>query len=165
MLSNEVGITILIILSLFIFAKIFCKIIFPAIVEANTVYIEMNPDWVKHRIKEKYYGFYDMDIILVNDPFNQVPRFKKSKDKKRLQLLLPNDISVDDSDSIAQMALASKLKIYHNLWFPDKPAYWLSILCYMLDGGDIQEKAVSWEEANKINEEKDNKPIDDNDVL
>ena len=132
---------------------IFDRIIFPKIVEKRTKYIEVNPKWITPKLQKEYYGFQDIDIILVEDPFGCVPRFRETKNN-RYELLISNDTSVKDIDGVAHLALAGKIKMKDGLWFPEKPPYWLSILCYMLDGGDIKQEATSWEE-------KDKKPIDD----
>lgn len=123
--------------------------------EKTTKEIERNPKWITPKLKEKYYGFSDIDIITVESPIGSLPRFrlkeKKNKDdEERLELLIPEDTSVNDIDEVAKLALQGKLFLYHNISISDKPAYWLSILCYMLDGGDINIKET----------EKDKKPID-----
>jgi hypothetical protein len=38
--------------------------------------------------------------------------------------------------------------VKYGVLFQDKPIHWLSILCYMLDGGDIKQEATSWEKVN-----------------
>ena len=52
----------------------------------------------------------------------------------------------NDIDKIAALALRGKINIFYGLMTPDKPAYWLAILLYMLDGGDIKQEAISWED-------------------
>ena len=59
--------------------------------------------------------------------------------------MIPNDTLTKDAEEVVRLALVGKIYIKHNLFFPDKPTHWLSILCYMLDGGDINEVATSWE--------------------
>lgn len=49
-----------------------------------------------------------------------------------------------DIEDIGRLALATKIKIKCGLWFPEKPLYWLSIICYMLDGGDIHMTDTSY---------------------
>ncbi len=133
--------------------KMFDKIIFPWIVNKRTEDIEKNPKWITSKLQNTYYGFNDMDIVTVNSPFGMLPRFRINKKQNKLQLLIAEDTSTNDIDNIAQLALAGKLKIKYGLWYPDKPTYWLAILNFMLDGGDIQQMDA------KI--EKDKKPIDD----
>ena len=154
MLSNEACIIIIAVISLYTGYKIFDRILFPIMVNKLTKYVEMNPEWITPKLRKEYYGFYDIDIILVNDPLGCVPRFKKTKDK-RFQLLISEDTSVKDIEDVGRLALATKIKIEYGLWFPEKPLHWLSILCYMLDGGDIKQESTRWEEV-----EKDKKPID-----
>ena len=156
MFSEEVCVILAILIGLFLGWKIFSKLLFPILVNKSTKDIEVNPEWITPKLREKYYGLHDIDIVLVDDPFGCIPRFRETK-SKRLQLLISDDTSVKDIDDVARVALAGKLKLKYGIWFPDKPVFWLSILCYMLDGGDIHEEAVSWKEK-----EKDNKPIDDN---
>ena len=123
---------------------IFNYIALPILIKRTTKEIEKNPNWITPKLREKYYGFSDIDIITAESSMGALPRFrlkeKKNKDdEERLELLIPEDTSVNDIDEVAKLALQGKLYIYHNISMPDKPAYWLSILCYMLDGGDIQQ--------------------------
>ena len=130
--------------------EIFNKVIFPWIVDKKTVDVEINPKWIMNELQNKYYGFHDIDIVIVNCPLGMLPRFRMSKIyKDRIQLLIPEDTSTRDIDRIAQMALAGKIKIKYGLWFPNKPTHWLAILNYMLDGGDIKIEATKWEEKDK----------------
>lgn len=134
--------------------------IFPMIVRKTTKELEKNPKWITPKLKETYYGFSDIDIITAESSIGALPRFRlniKKKNEIRLEVLIPNDIPVDNIDEIAEIALQGKLYLYHHLYFPDKPAYWLSILLYMLDGGNIRQEGVSWE----INYKQDKKPVDD----
>lgn len=136
---HELQVLVITIALLIILFEIFNKTIFPWIVSIRTKDIEKNPKWIISELQEKYYGFKDMDIIIVNSPLGMIPRFRVDKDdKNRLQMLLPENISLRDIDNIAQIALAGKIKIKYGLWFPDKPANWLAILNYMLDGGNIR---------------------------
>jgi len=128
---------------LFLYAcyRTFDRHVFPILVERKTKILEKNPKWIAPKLKQDYYGFYDIDIIVVEDPFDCVPRYRVSKeDDTRLELLISEDVTTNDVDHIAQIALAGKIKIKYGLWFPDKPTYWLSVLCFMLDGGNIQLK-------------------------
>lgn len=122
--------------------KLFIK---PWLIEKNTKDIEVNPKWITPKIRSEYYGLYDVDIVLAQSTFGLLPRCRLSKDKKRLQLLIPEDTLTRDIDLVAQLALAAKIKITYGLWYPEKSAHWLSILCYLLDGGDIKESATKWE--------------------
>lgn len=133
------------ILLVYIIMNLFNKYLFPLLVDKRTKDIEINPKWIVPKLKEKYYGFHDMDIIIVDSPLGELPRFRLSKNKKKLQLLLPEDISTDDFEMVAQIALVGKLKLFYGEWHPDKPAYWLSILLYLLDGGDIRIDSTKWE--------------------
>lgn len=139
-----------VIILLYVMYEFFNKIIFPWIVNTRTKDLEKNPKWIMPKLKETYYGFKDMDIITVNSPLGMLPRFRlDKKEKDRLQLLIPEDISTHDIDGIAQLALAGKIRIKYGLWYPDKSAHWLAILNFMLDGGDIRIEATKWEENNK----------------
>lgn len=150
MIIHNICMCISVIAILYGMYEIFNKIIFPWIVNTRTKDIEKNPKWIIPKLKETYYGFKDIDIIIVDSPLGMLPRFRLAKGtENRLQLLLPEDISVKDIDNIAQIALAGKIKIKYGLWFPDKPAHWLAILNFMLDGGDIRIEATKWEEVNK----------------
>lgn len=112
-----------------------------------------NPKWITPKLRQNYYGFSNIDIITARSTIGALPRFRlnsKEKDKERLELLISEDTPVNDIDKVATLALQGKLHVYYNLYFPDKPAYWLSILLYMLDGGDIKSESIVWESKNKI---------------
>lgn len=142
--TSDVVITIIIIVVVAGMYELFDKIIFPWIVNKRTKDIEKNPKWIVPELQNKYYGFEDIDIITVNSPLGMVPRFRIDKNKRsRLQLLIPEDISTKDIDNVAQLALAGKLRIKYGVWYPDKPAYWLAILNFMLDGGNIKIENIS----------------------
>lgn len=147
----HIGVVLLTIIGLIALYKIFDKIIFPWIVNKRTNDIEVNPKWIVSKLQAKYYGFNDMDIVIVKDPFNMIPRFRLAK-HNRLQLLIPEDTSTRDIEDIGRLALAGKLRIKYGVWFPEKPTQWLSILNYMLDGKDIKIESTKWEE--------DKKPVD-----
>lgn len=150
MIIHNICMCISVIAILYGMYEIFNKIIFPWIVNTRTKDIEKNPKWIIPKLKETYYGFKDIDIIIVNSPLGMLPRFRfDKKQTDRLQLLIPEDISVKDIDDIAQLALVGKIKIKYGLWFPNKSAHWLAILNFMLDGGDIRIEATKWEEVNK----------------
>lgn len=141
---------ILVILVIYLFYHIFDKKIFPKLVDRHTKEIEKNPKWITSRLQ--YYGFDDIDFILARSVFGMIPRLRVNKKKDRLELLLPEEISVDDIEEIGRIALACKIQARYGVLFADKPLYWLSILCYMLDGGDVK-----MEPKSVI----DKKPIDD----
>ena len=149
---NSLLILVLVILIGVILAKTWKLLIFPMLVDVTTKEIEKNPKWITPKLRQTYYGFSNIDIITAKSSIGALPRFRirTNKNKEsRLEVLIPEDTSVNDIDTIAALALQGKLHIYHNLFFPDKPAYWLSILLYMLDGGNIEQEATSWE--NKVN--------------
>lgn len=143
-------IILLFILFLIIFlTKLWKSIIFPKIVEKTTKEVEKNPKWITPKLRTTYYGFSNIDIITANSSIGVLPRFRAHSEKSkgdRLELLIPEDTSVNDIDKIAALALRGKIYIFYGLMAPDKPAYWLSILLYMLDGGDIKQETISWED-------------------
>lgn len=134
---NDVLSMILAIIIGYIIASIFNNIILPFIINKRTKEIEKNPKWITTRVQDKYYGFSDIDFVVVDSPLGRIPRFRLSKDRKRLELLISNDTKVDDVEDIAKVALMGKIKVRYGLSISNKPIHWLSILCYMLDGGDI----------------------------
>ena len=129
--------------------------IIPFMVKKGMKEIEKNPKWITSNIHDQYYGFHDIDIILTESKYNSLPYVRVTKSPRRMELLISNDTSIKDVDIIAKQALSAKIKLKYGLYYPDKPAYWLAILCYMLDGGDIKQEATKWEKV-----EKDNKPVD-----
>lgn len=123
--------------------------IFPKIVEKTTVDVEKNPKWITPKLRTTYYGFSDIDIITAKSSIGTLPRFrlapkKKEEERPRLELLISEDTSVNDIDKVAQLALRGKIHIFYGIATPNKSATWLSILLYMLDGGDINEESISW---------------------
>ena len=145
--------TIIVIVIGYILIKIWKYIIFPFVVKKTTHEIEKNPKWITPKLRQNYYGFSNIDIITARSTIGALPRFRlnsKERDKERLELLISEDTPVNDIDKVATLALQGKLHVYYNLYFPDKPAYWLSILLYMLDGGDIKPESIVWESKNKI---------------
>lgn len=145
-------IILLFVLFLIIFlTKLWKLIIFPKIIEKTTKEVEKNPKWITPKLRTTYYGFSNIDIITANSSIGALPRFrlapKKNKNEEtRLELLIPEDTSVNDIDKIAALALLGKINIFYGFMAPNKPAYWLSILLYMLDGGDIKQETISWED-------------------
>ena len=143
--SLYIGISIIVFL--YITYGFLKKVIFPWIVDKRTVDIEKNPKWIISKLQDKYYGFNDIDIITVDSPLGWIPRFRLDKYKKdRLQLLISEDVSINDLDAIAQLALAGKIRIKYDLWYPEKPAHWLAILNFMLDGGDVNTEMTKLKE-------------------
>ena len=145
---EDLMILIIILIGLFLGSKIYKYFLRPWLLEKTTKDIEINPKWITDKLRKEYYGFSDIDFILVDATFGWLPRVRLSKDNK-LQVLLPEDFSTKDVDKLAQVTLVAKIKWKYNLWFPDKPTFWLSILCYMLDGGEINQDATSWKESKR----------------
>ena len=146
-------VTIIVIIIGYVLMKIWKYIIFPFIVKKTTHEVEKNPKWITPKLRQNYYGFSNIDIITARSTIGALPRFRlnsKEKDKERLELLISEDTPVNDIDKVATLALQGKLHVYYNLYFPDKPAYWLSVLLYMLDGGNINPESIVWENKNKI---------------
>ena len=85
-------------------------------------------------------------ILAENNIFSSLPRFKITR-ANRYELWLPSDVSIRDVDEIVRLALVGKIKIKYGLDFDNKSLHWLSILCYMLDGGDIREDKVAFEDT------------------
>lgn len=153
-MENVIAI-IIVICILFILAKVWKYVLFPIIVKKTTYEIEKNPKWITPKLNQNYYGFSDIDIITAKSTIGALPRFrlnKDEKDKDRLEVLISEDTPVNDIDKIATIALQGKLFVYYNLYFPDKPAYWLSALIYMLEGGDIRPENIVLENKNKRQE-------------
>lgn len=147
---REICIIIVTGLGILLLYEIFNKKITPWLIEKLTTDIEKNPEWIMSELQNKYYGFKDLDIIIVDSLLGIIPRFRLEKGSHQLQFLIPEDVSSRDIDDIAQLALAGKIKIKYGVWYPDKPTQWLSILNYLLDGGDIKIEATKWEEINNV---------------
>lgn len=128
-------------------SKLFKDVILPKIVEKKTVETEVNPKWIKSKVEGKY-GFQDIDFILARSPFNNLPYMRMiNKDETiRFQFILSEDTSINDVNEMARLALAGKIYVKYHVLYMDKPLFWLSILCYMLDGGDINESKTAWSE-------------------
>ena len=124
----------------------------PTLIKKTTKEIERNPKWLISELRSQYYGLDDIDIILTeNNKFLISPRIKLAKDKKHLKLLIPaNMVTTNNIDDVAKLLLISKISIKISprvgMLYANKPTYWLSILNYMLDGGSINQSAVSWKE-------------------
>lgn len=153
MLWYNIKIWIIGVLSVYLGSSLYKYLLHPFIVNKCTKDIEVNPKWITPKLQSEYYGFNDMDIVVAESKLNNLPRFRITKDH-RLQLLISNDTSTKDIEEVARIALLGRLKIKHNLWYPDKPTHWLSILNFMLDGGDIRQEETSWEKKQ------DKKPVD-----
>lgn len=126
------------------------KVIMPAFIRKTRVEIERNPKWLTPKLRNQYYGFGDIDIILADSPYGDVTDFQFKKD--HFELVISNDVTLRDVESIARFALLYKLSIKYNLRissYIDKPAYWLSILCYLLDGRDVNPEGIRWETPSK----------------
>ena len=133
---------------------VFDRVIFPHMVYNGMKETSRNPKWITSQLQ--YYGFGDIDIVLCESKWGMLPHFRMTKNDK-FELWVDNETSVKDVDDIGRLALAGKIKTLYGLWFPEKPIYWLSILCYMLDGGDIKMESVKWEENKK--------PLDQNVII
>ena len=154
---NDILAIIICIIIGFLLGKVWKYFLAPLVITKSTQDIEENPKWITPKLREKYYGFSDVDIITARSSIGTaLPRFRlkasKEKNKDRLQLLIPEDVSVNEIDDIAKIVLRGKLKIYYDLDYPDKSAHWLSILLYLLDGNDV---------FDARNVDKDKKPVDD----
>ena len=131
---------------------LYIKIIRPFLIKKTTKELEKNPKWLMSELRSQYYGLDDIDVILTeNKRFLILPRIRLTKDKKRLELLIPADmITTKDIDNVAKLLLISKISIKVSpqvgMLYANKPTYWLSILDYMLDGGEVNQSAVSWKE-------------------
>lgn len=137
MTVNDLKIILLIACSSYLIWDIFNKIIFPKMVRHGMKEVERNPKWIMSKLQ--YYGFDDIDIILCKSKWGMLPSFRASKNN-RLELWIDDDTSTKDVDDIGRLALSLKVKVKYGLWFPDKPIHWLSILLYMLDGGNVEMK-------------------------
>lgn len=142
---KEVIALLFVIFIVYIATRVFKLFVRPVILDMDTKEIERNPKWIVDKVKGVYYGFHDIDFILAeSNIFSSLPRFKISK-TDRYELWLPSDISIKDVDEIVRLALVGKIQAKYGLIFRDKSLNWLSILCYMLDGGDIREDKVAFE--------------------
>lgn len=142
---KEVIALLFLIFIVYIATRVFKLFVRPVILDMDTKEIERNPKWIVDKVKGVYYGFHDIDFILAeSNIFSSLPRFKISK-TDRYELWLPSDISIKDVDEIVRLALVGKIQAKYGLIFRDKSLNWLSILCYMLDGGDIREDKVAFE--------------------
>ena len=142
-ISTDLCYVILIIIFTYAFSRLYKYILFPKLIEKTTKEFEKNPKWITNELRSKYYGFSDIDFITAENKLGALPRFRVSKDDKtRLEMLISTDTLTRDIERIGQIALVGKIKIKHGLFFPDKPIHWLSILCFMLDGGEVCVKDI-----------------------
>ena len=142
---KEVIALLFVIFIVYIATRVFKWFVLPVILDMDTKETERNPKWIVDKVKGVYYGFHDIDFVLAeNNIFSSLPRFKITK-TNRYELWLPSDISIREVDEIVRLALVGKIKIKYGLDFGNKSLHWLSILCYMLDGGDIREDKVAFE--------------------
>lgn len=151
-ISADVVYVIIIVAVICILHKIYRFVLFPKMVDKLTKEIDKNPKWITRELHSKYYGFADMDFITAENDLDMLPRFRICKeDNTRLEFLIPSDTLTRDIEEMGRKALVGKIKLKYGLFFPDKPIQWLSILCFMLEGGEVNIKDI----------EKDKKPIDD----
>ena len=142
-ISTEIAAFILASITTYALYQLWKYWIYPAILDAKTKDLETNPKWITD-ILYKYYGFHDIDFVVVDNPIYDSPRFQVSA-KERLTFLVPKEITSDQVEEIGRVALIGKLNIKHQLLYTDKPILWLSILCYLLDGHDISMADASFE--------------------
>ena len=140
-ISTDLACILLFIIVGYALSRLYRFVIFPKIIEKTTKEFDKNPKWITNELHAKYYGFADIDFITAENTIGALPRFRVSKtDKSRLEILIPNDTLTRDVEQMGQVALVGKIKIKYGLFFPDKPIHWLSILLFMLEGGEISVK-------------------------
>lgn len=142
-MSIEVAATILAVIITYALYQLWKYWIHPAILDSKTKKLETNPKWITD-ILYKFYGFQDIDFVVVKCSISDSPRFQVST-KNRLTFLVPENITSDQVEEIGRIALIGKLNIKHQLFYPDKHILWLSILCYLLDGHDIAMSDAAFE--------------------
>ncbi len=153
-ISTDLCYIVLAILVLRLIYRLWKYEIYPRIIDKGVTVIEKNPKWITAKLRKEYYGFDDIDFTIAKSVMGPLPRFRLSKDKvPKLELLISEDTPTREVEKLAQIALVGKIKIKYGLFFPDKPIYWLSILCYMLDGGNIREEATSWTDKTEKGQE------------
>lgn len=134
-MNTNVIVIIAVIIEIYLTIRSCNRIIFPYFMKRDMKEVDRNPNWVVSKLQ--YYGFNDIDIVLYESKMFSYTQFRGNKDKSKLEFWIPNETSIDEVPEIGRIALVGKLKAKYGLWFPDKPIHWLSILCFMLDGGDI----------------------------
>lgn len=128
--------------------KLFNEVIFPKIVFHNMTEIERNPKWITSQLTE--YGFDDIDFILCESKYAMLPHFRLSDSRPyKFELWISTDTTTKEVEELGRAALIGKITAKYGLFYSDKPLYWLSALCYMLDGGDIKVKDATWEENDE----------------
>lgn len=132
----ELGLTIIITyLITYEILYVITYILVPELKNYSMKEVDRNPKWIISRLP--YYGLKDIDIVVCECDWDILPRVRIRK-KDCIELWIDQDTKIEDVENIGRLALLVKLKIKYNLWFPEKPIYWLSILCYMLDGGNVE---------------------------
>lgn len=141
-------IALLIIVIFIIEWKIFNKTLAPILIQKGLTEIARNPKWITSRLHEEYYGFDDVDIILCESKWGVLPYFHINH--KRIEVWVSNNTSIDEVEALGHLILCSRLKVEYGLWYTGKPLYWLSLLLYMLDGGDmkVEEKIKNKQETS-----------------
>lgn len=126
-------------------ARFVITVVIPRMERRAAIEVGRNPKWIISQLP--YYGFYDVDFVLFKSKLNTMPHFRLNKNKDRIEMWLPEDVTTQDIPELGRLALAGKLNAKYDVWYPDKPIHWLSVLCFMLDGGDInvQEQEVKSE--------------------
>lgn len=148
-MNDDIVVLLLIFPISYLFNVLFKKFVLPKLIEIDTKEIKKNPSWIMKDVEKNYYGFSDIDIILADtNVFTVLPTFRFGK-TGRFELLIPNETSTKDVDEVLRLALIGKIKMKYGLFYTDKPIYWLSILCYMLDGGDIEESTTKFKEKQE----------------
>ena len=142
-INSDVAWVILIVLVLYVLHKVYRYILFPKMINKITKEVEKNPKWITKELHSKYYGFADIDFITAEDDLGVLPRFRVSKeDDTRLEFLIPDDTPTTDIERLGHHALVGKIKLKYGLFFPEKPIEWLSILLFMLEGGEVTIKDI-----------------------
>lgn len=112
-------------------------------------YLEKNPKWLLPELRSQYYGFHDIVIYVVKNTYISSINLHYHTALKCLEVFIPEYEAVPrDIDDIAKFILAGKIFLQHKIRITDKPVYWLSILCYMLDGGEVRQSQVQWEKKS-----------------
>lgn len=142
-ISTDLACILLFILTGYALIRLYKLVIFPKIIEKTTKEFERNPKWITNELHSKYYGFHDIDFITAENTIGALPRFRVAKDDEtRLEFLISNDTTTREIEKMGQVALVGKIKVKYGLFFPDKPLHWLSIMCFMLDGGEVSVKDI-----------------------
>lgn len=136
-IDNRIIAALLLVIYLRILLYVFKHWIKPSLETRSMKEVDRNPKWVTKQITS-YYGFEDIDFVLFDSNMVDSPRLKTNKTRDRLELWLPCDTLTKDIPELSRLALACKIHTRHGVWCPDKPIYWLSVLCFMLDGGEIK---------------------------